>query len=128
MVIVDSSVWIDFFRVPGSPAGVEVDRLMGENRIVMVGPVMMELLQGARSESEFDWLQSRLCALPFHQASRDTLVYAGWVSYQLRRQGVPVQLADILIAAIAIEGEHELYTTDHHFQRIPHLSLYEPRP
>ena len=53
MVIADSSVWITFQRFPGSPDGREMDLLLAEDKIVMVGPVLTEVLQEAWSENEW---------------------------------------------------------------------------
>ena len=43
MVIADSSVWIDFQRGPGSEVGRELDRLLTNDEVVMVGPVLTEV-------------------------------------------------------------------------------------
>ena len=87
MVIADSSIWIDFQRDPGSEAGRELDRLLAIDEVVMVGPVLTEVLQGARSEGEFEFFASHLTALLFLETSQDTWVRAGELNYQLKQHG-----------------------------------------
>ena len=40
-------------------------------------------------------------------------------------EGRLTPLTDLLIAALALEGEHQVFTLDDHFQRVPGLRLYE---
>ena len=90
----------------------------------MVGPVLAEVIQGARSQEELEWLRRRLSALPFALETEETWVRVGRLSHQLRRQGSTVGLVDLLIASLALEHGHQVYTLDHHFQRVPGLRLY----
>ncbi len=125
MVIADTNVWINSIRVPGSMIAYELGRLLRGNQIVMVGVVLSELLQGSRSRREFDELRLTIDSLPFLNASQDMWVEAGRLGMDLRRLGAPIPLTDLVIAAQAIEGDHEIYTLDRHFQRIAGLRLYE---
>ena len=125
MVIVDSSVWIQAFRRSSPQERFEVDRLLAQGEALIVGPVFAEVLQGARNSQEFDSLRDRLSALPYQEETIETWVRVGSLSYQLRRRGVALALVDVLIAALAIEGEHSLYTLDDHFQRVPGLKLHK---
>ena len=126
MVIVDTSVWVHFFRSRGSPEHREVDRLLTREEVVMVGPIMAEILQGARSIEEFDQLRIRLAALPYVEATLETWSRSGALSYQLRQQGNTIGLVDLLISALALEHGHRIYSRDEHFERVPELELYEP--
>ena len=49
MIVIDTSAWIEYFRATGSPAAVEVRRLLTEHadRVVMCEPIAMEILSGA---------------------------------------------------------------------------------
>ncbi len=125
MVIADTNVWINSFRIPGSTIAGELGRLLRNHQIVMVGMVLSEILQGFRNQAELDGLRLRIDSLPFQNASQSTWVEAGRLAMDLRRRGVPIPLSDLIIAAQAMEGDHEIYTLDRHFQRIPGLRLYE---
>ena len=124
MVIVDTSVWIQAFTARSTAEHKELDGLLNQNQVVMVGPVLAEILQGARSLEEFNRLRVRLAALPYAAATRETWDQSGALSYQLRQQGNPVGLVDLLISALALEHDHQLYTLDNHFHRVPGLKLY----
>lgn len=61
-VLVDSSVWIDFFR--GHKATVaRVDPLLVDDRAAVAGPIVAEVASGARSLALFDEVKKRLNAL-----------------------------------------------------------------
>ncbi|MBI2861187.1 MAG: PIN domain-containing protein [Chloroflexi bacterium] len=126
-VIVDTSAWVQYFRVPDSSDGDEVERLISDGEVVMVGVVYTELLQGARSEEEFITVEEKLDALPFLEAGKETWRQAGRLLQYLRRQGQIIPLADALIAVLALEGNHQVFTMDNHFQRVPGLRLYEAK-
>jgi len=126
-VIIDTSVWVQAFRVPGSGAQEEVEKLVRDGDAIMVGVVYAELLRGARDKEEFRVLAERLGALPFLQGNRGTWQRVGELLFDLRRHGMAIPLADALIAALALEGEHALYSLDDHFQQVPGLRLYEVR-
>lgn len=123
--IVDTSVWVQAFRVPNSVEKAEVERLIRSGQAVMVGIVVTELLRGARDERELEALEARLGALPFIQMSSKVWQEAGRLLFHLRARGLSVPLPDAIIAALALEGGHEVYTLDEHFQRVPGLRLHE---
>ena len=93
MVIADSSVWITFQRDPNSDAGRELDRLLAVDEVTMVGPVLVEVLQGSRSDEAFDFFASRLTALSYVETNQDTWVMAGELNLRLRRQGDMLAIA-----------------------------------
>lgn len=101
-----------------------MDRLLGRNEVVMAGPVLAEVLQGARTTKELQALSNRLTALPYVEMTKGTWGRVGRMAFELRQRGHTVALVDLLIAALAIEHDHQVYTLDDHFQRIPGLKLY----
>ena len=126
MVIADSSVWIVFQRDPASAVGREMDLLLARGDIVMVGPVLAEILQGSRSERELAFFADHLSSLTFRDADQATWVRVGELGFELRRQGLTLAFADLIISALATQYEVPLYTLDQDFQRIPGLQLYKP--
>lgn len=124
-VIADTSVWVQAFRTPNSVEKEEVERLIRAGELAMVGVVLAELVRGARDEKELGVLEEKLGALPFLEAGKEIWRLAGRLLFDLRRQGVTLPLADTLIAALALEGGHQVYSLDEHFQRVPGLRVYE---
>ena len=125
MIIIDTSVWVQGFRLRAAPERLEVDRLLARDEAAVVGVVLAEVLQGARNPREFEELRGWLTALPYLEETRDTWARVGGLSYQMHRNGTPVSLLDLVIAALALEDNCAVYTLDEHFQRIPGLQLHQ---
>ena len=126
MIIVDTSVWMQAFNVDNSVEHREVDRLLAQRNVAMVGIVLAEILQGARNVPEFERLQEQLTSLPYCAETQTTWTKVGNLSYGLKRRGLTVGIADLLIGSLAIEYGHQVYSLDEHFQRIPSLKLHLP--
>ena len=92
----------------------------------MVGMVLSEVLQGARTSSGLATLRDRLTALEFLEVTLETWIKVGEIALELRRLGSPVPLTDLTIAAVAMQHSQPVYALDQHFQRVPELELYEP--
>jgi hypothetical protein len=124
MIIVDTSVWVAFLRRPSSPEAREVQSLLRNKAVLMLGIIMGELLQGAQDEKETAALKDTLDGPAYTEVSRHLWEEAGLLSFRLRRQGRGIPFADALIATLALQGNHQVYTLDEHFQRIPGLQLH----
>mgnify|MGYP001337460635 CR=1 FL=1 len=128
MVIADSSVWITFQRDPNSDVGRELNTLLADDEVIVVGPVLTEILQGARSDREFAFLAERLRSLAFQSTDQDTWIQAGELNFQLKREGLTLAFADLIVSALAVQHGIPVYTINGDFQRVRGLRLYEPRP
>ena len=126
-VVVDTSAWIDFFVHPTSTAATVVDQLLKDDLVCVTGVVIAELFQGARTAQSRETLLVKFQALPYLETSREHWVTAGLLAASLRQQGTTLPLTDVLIATVAQAHQCRIYTTDRHFTRIPHLTLYQPR-
>jgi predicted nucleic acid-binding protein len=124
VVIVDTSVWVNALRLAGSPEQREVARLVAADEAAIVGMILVELLRGARSQQDFDALRDRLLGADLLDTAETTWLRASQVLLDLRLQGDTIPLADAVVAAHALEGNHAIYTTDRHFERVPGLSLH----
>lgn len=125
-IIVDTSVWINFFNRPKSKEKQTVDHLLDEERVCFSGIVLSELLQGTKNEKEANLLVSKLSTLIFLETNTNIWMKTGLVSANLRRKGVVLPLSDILLAVTAQENECEVYTLDPHFKLIPGTELFNP--
>ena len=123
-VVVDTSQWVQYFRVAASAEAAEVRRLLALGEVVMIGVVYAELLRGARDETQFRALEEQLDALPFLEMTTATWRDTGRILGDLRRRGSAISLPDAAIAALALEQGLQVYTRDDHFQRIPGLELH----
>ena len=125
MVIADSSVWIHYLRTPDTPVGRKLASLLAEDKVALTGVVLAEVIQGARTTDDFAKLHSLLEVLPYLESNKRTWLKAGELAMQLRGEGRLIPLTDLVIAGVALEEDHEVFTLDEHFQRIPGLKLHE---
>ena len=128
MIVVDSSVWIEYLRAPGSEHGRALDSLLDRKEALVTGVVIAEVVQGVRPDRQRTAVAGYLLRLPYSDLSKDGWLQVGELAYQMRKQGQTPGLADLAIASVAIEGGHELYTLDADFDRVPGLVLHQVEP
>lgn len=126
MIIIDTSVWIAFFKLAHSPEKSSVTHLLDEEMVMLVGVVLSELIQGTRSVQDRKQLQDTLIALPYLEMTPHTWLLTGEMGAHLRGKGITVGIPDLIVAALAQEYDCEVYTLDSDFRRIPNLPLYTP--
>jgi predicted nucleic acid-binding protein len=112
-VLVDTSVWIDFFRKK-EPYYTSVLALIDGDSIVCVDMIFAELLQGAQSKKEFNTIKEFLYIFDFLAESEKVWELAGTTSFKLQRKGKPVGLSDCYIAAFCKVHNVKLFTKDKH--------------
>jgi predicted nucleic acid-binding protein len=118
-ILPDTCAWIDYFRPGENALGRLVERAIASDSVYACGPVLYELVQGARSEKEQASLTSALGALPYLEMTEALWIKAGRLSAALRKTGKTIPLSDILIATLAIEHSLAVMTVDEHFRIIP---------
>ena len=117
-VLVDTSVWVAYFR-GGSPAIFEkVDRLLAGEGICVPKIVLAELVQGAKSEREISTIEDFFDAFTILDQSPETWLKAGKLSRELKIRGKTIHLLDCYIAVIAKENACAVLTLDDHFKEI----------
>jgi len=115
-VLVDTSAWLLALRKKYLPSVKErIDILLGEDRVATAGIIKLELLGGAKTESEFYRLKSRLDALFTVETDESVWERASELAFELRRQGITVPYTDILIASSALKLKASILHVDYHF-------------
>ena len=123
-VLVDTSVWVDFFNRPRSREAGAVRRLLAQDRVHLAGIVLTEMLESVRNPAERDLLASTFIALPFVMADRADWTMAGDIVRQLREGGAPVPIRDGLLAALCLNHRLRLFTRDPLFDSIAELPRF----
>ena len=117
MILVDSSVWIDFFSSSPGRAGGELRRMIEDSEpLALTGVVVVEVLQGLTRDAR---------AIERFLAQWDMLEPSGFETYQTaaaiyrtaRGKGISLTTIDTLIAAVALEHRASVFTLDHDFSR-----------
>ncbi len=122
-IVVDTSIWIEYLKNNFEIApGLDKELLAGN--IFMVGPVVSELLQGAKTENDYRALSSTIDGVPYINAEFADWQLAGKLSFRMKKKGVTIAITDCLIAAIAMNNGAAVYTLDQDFQSIPDVALY----
>ncbi len=121
-IIVDTSVWIEYLK-NRSPIAENLDHLLLAGNIFTVGPVVSELLQGAKTEKDYQLLKNSIDGLPFIETTFENWTLAGEISYKLRRKGMTLPITACVIAAVAIQQSASVMTYDQRFANIPNLKL-----
>lgn len=123
MILVDTSVWVDFFNSNRSPAGDELDHLVRTNApLAVAGVIVTEVVQGLKREA--DPVTRLLASWPLLEPSGfATYVEAAWIYRQARARGLTVSTIDALIAELAIEYQAALFTLDKDFEGLTFTGL-----
>jgi len=127
MFLVDTSVWVDYFRGKDTP---EVDRLVSELSdgadVCLCGLILTEVLQGIASDREHEQVRSLFEQLVYLPLSRAEHVLAAEIYRKARRRGKTIRnTLDCVIAACAIAYDVPLLTTDRDFLAIREVSQLE---
>ena len=117
MILVDTSVWIDYFNGRDTLATTILDQVL-ENSVVAVGDlIMLEILQGFRSDKDYNTAKRHLSTLhQFSMLSPELAIKAAANYRKLRKQGVTIRkTVDIIIATFCTENNLPLLFTDNDF-------------
>jgi len=102
MFLLDSSVWVEYFRPKGSQKIKErVKAILQRDEAVACGIVIVEILRGARNEKDFQILRDSLVSLPQVPIDATVIERASRWGFLLDRKGKVVSTTDLLIASSA---------------------------
>ena len=126
MILVDSSVWIDYFRGTITAQTGRLDRLLGREPLAIGDLILTEVLQGFHNERDFHDARRMLTSLTVVElGGREIAIQAANNFRALRRLGVTVRKTiDTVIATRCIESGYHLLHNDRDFDPFArHLGL-----
>jgi len=126
VILVDSSVWIDYFRGTSTPQVEKLDSLLGAEPIATGDLILVEVLQGFAVESEFNQARKLLSSVVMIDlGGMDIAIQAAKNFRALRTKGVTVRKTiDTVIATRCIESGFPLLYSDRDFDPfVEHLGL-----
>jgi len=117
MVIVDSSVWIDYLLNRITPQTDWLDAAVRTQEIGITSLILCEVLQGVRNPVQFRLFRRDLLTFTVFEALDARLAIASAQNYsQLRHRGITVRKTiDCIIATFCIESDHQLLHNDHDY-------------
>ena len=126
MILVDSSVWIDYFRGTVTPQTDKLDSLLGIEPIATGDLVLTEVLQGFSSDRDFKQAEKLMTSLVIVDlAGQEMAIQAAKNFRTLRSLGITVRKTiDTVIATRCIESGLPLLYSDRDFDPfVEHLGL-----
>jgi predicted nucleic acid-binding protein len=131
VILVDSSVWIDYFRGTPTPEAEKLDSLLGTEPIATADLILTEVLQGFVSDRDFNQAKKLLTSLVVVDlAGQDIAIQAARNFRVLRALGITVRKTiDTVIATRCIESRLSLLYSDRDFDPfVEHLGLRSALP
>jgi hypothetical protein len=123
-VLIDTSIWIDYFKGQDKNISEKVKDLVISLRAVLCGVVLSELLSGIRKARDRETLKGVIDAIDYIEVSKSTWVLAGETFSKLRQRGLTIPLTDLVVSSLARENDYELWSHDSHFDCIPELKRF----
>jgi predicted nucleic acid-binding protein len=133
LILVDSSVWIDYFRGAITAQTQTLDALLGEQPLAIGDLILTEVLQGLDRERDFNRAKEMLTSLTVVELGGELIAIQAAKNFRaLRRLGVTVRKTiDTVIATRCIESGYELLHNDRDFDPFARhlgLSVVVPQP
>ena len=120
MILVDTSVWIDYFNGVENKHTESLDQILSEQSVLLGDIILTEILQGFDSDKEFRLAKQALEPLDcVHLGGKSLAIKAASNFRFLRSKGVTIRkTVDMLIGSWCIEHEVELLHNDKDFDQI----------
>ena len=127
MILVDSSVWIDYFRGNSTPQTNALDALLGSEPLAIGDLILTEVLQGFANDLDFERTRQLLTALIVVELGGEEIAVQAAKNFRaLRRLGITIRKTiDTVIATRCIESGYTLLHNDRDFDAfVKHLGLH----
>ena len=111
MILIDTSVWIEFFR-QNDPVSSQVSTLLADQKVITVEPVFSELMFGVISAQERSVIKTFWEILPKIEFAEDSMFEASSFAFQNNSQELEIGLIDAVIIRSAQKGGHLIWTLD----------------
>lgn len=131
MIIVDTTVWVDFFAANENLQSIWLRREIGIQTIALTDLILCEILQGLRGERSFTKISGQLAEFPVFNTGGQDIAVASARNYRLlRSRGITVRKTiDCVIATFCISAGHTLLHRDRDFDPFEqHLGLRVVHP
>jgi len=117
MILVDSSVWIDYFNGIDNAETDKLNEILGLEEVVIGDLILAEVLQGFRSDTDYKTAKNVLTSLTVYELlGKELAIKSAHNFRKLRKKGITIRkTADIIIATYCIEYKMPLLFTDKDF-------------
>ena len=121
MFLIDSSLWIDYFRPRGSATiKNRIRQILQEDQALICGVILVEVLRGAKNDKEYSILLDSFASLPQIPFNHETFERASNWAFRLDRKGKIASTVNLLIASASYErasllhndGDYEMIASE----------------
>jgi len=126
VVLIDTSVWVDYFNGVATRQSDRLDQLLGTGEVLIGNLILAEILQGFTRDADYRRARTLLLELPYADLSGREVALQAAASYRtLRARGITVRkTVDMIIGTFCILSGHSLLHADRDFDAIErHLGL-----
>lgn len=118
MILVDTSVWIDYFNGIDSVEANILDAALLDGTVAIGDLILLEILQGFKSDKDYNKAKKTLATLDQYEMFNSTMVIKCADNYRtLRKKGITIRkTADIIIATFCISNQLPLLFSDKDFK------------
>ena len=128
MIMVDSSVWIDYFTDVANKQTDTLDKTLGQRPVAVGDLILTEVLQGFRRDQDYETAKTLFDDLTVYEMLGKKMALKSADNFRaLRKKGITVRkTADVIIASFCIERKLPLLFSDKDFKPfVKHLGLAE---
>ncbi len=118
-VLPDTPIWSAAFRRANpatNPHRQEMERLVHQGNLEIVGPIRQELLSGIREPSTYQLIRDRLRLFPDLEITTEDYEEAASFYNRCRAKGIQGSSTDFLICAVAVRNDLHIFTIDQDFE------------
>jgi|TARA_R110001599_G_C12180176_1_gene653993 predicted nucleic acid-binding protein len=131
VIIVDTSVWIDYFNGKITPYTDHLDKELLNGNVALGDLILLEILQGIKNDKQYTKTKDTLQKLDqYEMLGQEMVIRCADYYRSLRKKGLTIRkTADVIIATFCIENRLPLLFTDRDFAPfVEHCGLQEVRP
>ena len=126
MILIDTSVWIEFFKQKEDFVH-EIQAALRGHKVVTVEPVFSELLYGVRNSRERKIVEAYWKVLPRIEYTANSMIQAALFANSKDYQKLGIGLMDAIIIRSALDGNHLIWTLDERINRnLTQNQIYRP--
>ncbi|MCU7837734.1 MAG: PIN domain nuclease [gamma proteobacterium symbiont of Taylorina sp.] len=126
MMLVDTSIWINYFNGIESKETDLLDISLIDGSVIIGDIIVMEILQGFRSDKDYNKAKKSLSTLEQYEMFGNNMVFKCANNYRaLKKRGITIRkTADVIIASFCIDNKIPLLFSDRDFMPfVKHLNL-----
>jgi len=121
MVIADSSTWLDYFEKDKTKYALILETLIKEDKIVICGFTLVEILKDVRERETFEKLLKGLLALPYVEIEKEDWIKASKIVFEFK--GLSIELG--LLCALSQKKNLKILSKNKEIKKVKGVKLYE---